>query len=253
MGLSRRTVVVVPCYNEASRLNCEAFESALAGEENLEFIFVNDGSRDETGERLMALRRRAGERAHVLDLEHNSGKAEAVRQGVLRAFQLDAGYIGYWDADLSTPLDCIESFAGELEARNVSLILGSRVLLLGRNIVRSPWRHYVGRVFATLASLSLGFAVYDTQCGAKLFRATDALRDVFSRPFEVTWTFDVELLERLDGLRNSSYRFEIERECAEYPLPQWIDTPGSKLNPAQYPKILGEVARLAIRRLLLRR
>ena len=253
MGLSCRTVVVVPCYNEGKRLKCEAFELALARDEHLEFIFVNDGSRDETGEHLAAMRRRAGERAHVLELAHNSGKAEAVRRGVLKAFELDAGCIGYWDADLSTPLDCIESFAHELETRNVSLILGSRVLLMGRKIVRSTWRHYAGRVFATLAAFSLGFPVYDTQCGAKLFRATDVFRDAFSRPFELTWAFDVELLKRLGELRNYDQSFDIERECVEYPLPQWIDAPGSTLNLVQYPKVLGEVARLAIRRALGRR
>lgn len=237
---------MVPCYNEAHRLDCGAFEAALDSDRNLEFIFVNDGSKDATGEILTGLRHRAGERAHVVELARNSGKAEAVRQGVLNAFERGAVYIGYWDADLATPLECIEAFAGELEARNVALILGSRVRLMGRHIERRAVRHYIGRGFATLAAFSLGFPVYDTQCGAKLFRATPVFRDAFASPFDLNWTFDVEFLMRLSSVPG----FDITRECVEYPLPQWVDSPGSKLNLAHYPGILLEFAKLLSKRLL---
>ncbi len=244
MGLSRKTSIVVPCFNEAKRLDCTAFEAALGNDTNLEFVFVNDGSSDETGEVLTRLRQRAGERAHVLELAHNSGKAEAVRQGVLLAFDLGADYIGYWDADLATPLACIEGLARELEARRVSMVMGSRVRLMGRHIDRRALRHYIGRGFATLAAISLGFAVYDTQCGAKLFRATNVFRQAFEKHFDSTWTFDVELLKRL----KSTPGFDIERECVEYPLPEWVDAPGSKLNIAHYPRILLELGKMALQR-----
>ena len=227
MGLNRKTAIVVPCYNEAKRLNCEAFENALSKDPNLELVFVNDGSSDDTEDKLNDIRRRAGQRAHVFSLQHNSGKAEAVRQGVLRAFELRTELIGYWDADLATPLDFIELFARELDARDVSLVLGARVRMLGRNIERRAFRHYVGRGFATVAAFSLGFPVYDTQCGAKLFRATPVLREAFVRPFELNWGFDVELLKRLRDARNSVHHFDVERECVEFPLPAWTDTPGS--------------------------
>jgi len=88
----------------------------------------------------------------------------------------------------------------------------------------------VGRVFATCASLAIGLPVYDTQCGAKIFRNTERLRQVFRIPFRVKWTFDVEilarflLLERVFGGPRTRDRF------VEYPLERWDDMPGSKLR-----------------------
>ncbi len=253
MALNCKTAIVVPCYNEAKRLNCQAFEHALENEPNLEFVFVNDGSSDDTEDILNGVQQRAGQRAHVVHLLRNCGKAEAVRQGVMKAYELGAELVGYWDADLATPLDCIELFARELDARGVSLVLGSRVRLMGRNIERHAFRHYIGRGFATLAAFSLGFPVYDTQCGAKLFRATPVFLTAFLRPFELNWAFDVELLKRLHDARDSEHHFDLERECVEFPLPQWVDAAGSKLNLVQYPKVLGELAKLAIQRVFSRR
>lgn len=250
MCASLRTLIVVPCYNEAKRLDCEAFAAALRSDSNLEFVFVNDGSKDETSDMLAGMRTRGAERVHVRELAHNAGKAEAVRQGVLQAFELGAVYIGYWDADLATPLECISAFVHELNTRKIAMVMGSRVRMMGRNIDRRPMRHYIGRGFATLAAFSLGFPVYDTQCGAKLFRATDEFRQAFSRPFESNWTFDVELLMRLKTARNTNPTFDIEQECIEYPLPQWVDTPGSKVNLAHYPGILVELGKMTLRRLL---
>ena len=75
-------------------------------------------------------------------------------------------------------------------------VFGSRIRRLGAAITRDPLRHYFGRVFATLASMVLDLAVYDTQCGAKLFRVNDDLRRAFGH-VSLRWIFDVELLARI--------------------------------------------------------
>src|SRR5688572_964698 len=183
MSIDRKTLVVVPCYNEAARLHTEAFFEALEREPLLGFVMVDDGSTDSTLSLLEEMREKRPDGVHVVCLVKNSGKAEAVRVGVLRAFELGADLTGYWDADLATPLSYIARFAEVLKRDNIALVLGSRVRLLGHRIERKALRHYVGRGVGTLASLSLGLHVYDTQCGAKLFKTTPAMHGAFETAF----------------------------------------------------------------------
>src|SRR6186713_2608097 len=136
MGIVRKTLVVVPCYDEAKRLDSAAFLAALEREPMLGFVMVNDGSTDDTASVLEEMRARAPERIEVLNLERNSGKAEAVRRGVLRAFELGAELSGYWDADLATPLETIGPFAERLEKSDLVMVFGSRVRLLGHHVER---------------------------------------------------------------------------------------------------------------------
>src|SRR6185295_18030478 len=103
--------------------------------------------------------------------------------------------------------------------------------------------HYIGLLFATVVSQLLDLRVYDTQCGAKLLRATPQMLAVFSRPFQLRWCFDVELLARLLGLQERS-EFDVYRQCVELPLQSWRDVGGSKLGPGQFPKIARELLRL---------
>lgn len=228
-GNALRTVVVVPCYNEAERLEVARFTGFLLREPSVSLLFVDDGSRDATGEVLRDLCGEAGPNASWLALPRNAGKAEAVRQGIQEAIRGGAGIVGYWDADLSTDLGEIVPMRSLLLADPERVaVLGTRVRLLGRNIERSAVRHYLGRVFATAASLVLGLPVYDTQCGAKLFRVSPATAAAFSRPFRSRWAFDVELLSRLEETLG---REGVLATMVEHPLAAWTHVGGSKLKP----------------------
>jgi len=225
------TVIVVPCYNEASRFRADAFHAAALADASLTFVLVDDGSKDETRLVLERLAERNRKQFEVLSLAQNSGKAEAVRAGIQRAFELSPALVGYLDADLATPLSELEGLRGCFDGNpGVLAVMGSRVGLLGRNVVRSHQRHYLGRVFASVASLALGITVYDTQCGAKLFRNTSPVRAAFSAPFETRWTFDVELIARLGALASAGVIPALSRSAAEYPLHTWKDVSGSKLG-----------------------
>ena len=226
-----RSIVVIPCYNEALRLDVVKLREFARENPDLQFLFVNDGSTDETRDMLDELQRVAPDQFLVCHLRANFGKAEAVRQGLLRAFRDGPEYVGYWDADLATPLAAILTFRSILDSRpDIDMVFGARVRLLGRSVGRNPLRHYLGRVFATAASQTLGFDIYDTQCGAKLFRIP---RDRFplQAPFRTRWIFDVEFLARLCALRRARGGPQIDETIYEFPLHEWHDVAGSKVKP----------------------
>ncbi len=227
-----RTVIVVPCYNEAARLDVARFAeyAALPGAASL--LFVDDGSTDGTAKVLSGLVRRVPGRIRALRLATNQGKSGAVRAGVLAALADGAVFVGFWDADLATPLAAIPRFLAALEGRPILLgAIGARVRLLGTTIERSAVRHYLGRVFATAASLVLGLGVYDTQCGAKLFRAGPLLGAAFAAPFRSRWAFDVELLARLEEAGRRAGALPVQQTVIELALEEWRDVRGSKLHP----------------------
>jgi glycosyltransferase involved in cell wall biosynthesis len=231
------STVVVPCFNEADRLDLDRFD-ALVTAPGARVLAVDDGSTDRTGAILADLVARAPDRFQVLSLSPNRGKGEAVRQGMRAALDAGAAVVAYCDADFSTPPDEVARLVATLDLdAEVEVVLGSRIALMGSHIERSAVRHYTGRLFATASSLVLGVPVYDTQCGAKAFRATDALHEALAVPFSSRWAFDVELLGRLLHARGSE-RF------VEMPLRHWHEAGGSKLTAAASLRTLAELVRI---------
>ena len=301
LGSSREVDVeiVVPCYNEAARLRVADFVAfARDPETRARLLFVNDGSTDGTLEVLREARKQCPERIEVLNLASNVGKAEAVRLGMRQicgdaavaaeAARPPPSFVGFWDADLATPLDHVRLFREVFVDRpETDMVFGARVGLLGRDIRRSARRHYVGRVFATLASLALRMPVYDTQCGAKLFRVDGDLRAALSEPFDTRWVFDCELIGRYASLRRArgdgddanggasaarknartrrtttktakntasllrgvakKPRGRIADAIFEYPLHRWEDVAGSKIRPSDVIKMAWGLARLRMK------
>lgn len=240
--MSFKTTVVVPCYNEADRLEADAFEAFARETPDCRLLFVNDGSTDSTQSQLESLQSSQPDQFAVLTLDQNRGKAEAVRLGLLEAMRASPTYVGFWDADLATPLDAIPVFQNILDQRpHLHLAVGSRVKLLGRKIDRTPFRHYAGRFFATCASLVLKIPIYDTQCGAKIFRVTPIAKKVFAEPFTTTWIFDVECMARYGEMVSD---LSLEQIIYEIPLPQWKDVAGSKLKSGDFLKAAFELNKI---------
>ena len=236
-------VLVVPCHNEAARLDPDAFLDFVAAHPAVRLVLVDDGSTDATGEILDRMQAMAHGAVTVLRQSPRQGKAEAVRAGVLASIAQGAPLVGFFDADLATPLRAVDDFLAVLRTRpTVECVLGARVLLMGRDIRRRATRHYLGRVFATAVSHALDLPVYDTQCGAKVWRVTPGTASLFAAPFRSAWIFDVEMIARYLRLPVPPDEPPRRDRLYELALAEWHDRPGSKLRWYDFARAVVDLA-----------
>ncbi len=226
--------LIIPCYNEATRFNIHAFLAYYKLLENVHIIFVNDGSTDSTHELLLTIQiecetRNDNASVSIIKLPSNVGKAEAVRQGMRVATKKpNTKYVAYFDADLATPLTEVKNLllAMQMDSRR-KMVLGARIKKAGSHIERSAVRHYTGRIFATVVNnLILKTAIYDTQCGAKMFTKQCA-QQIFAKPFVSRWLFDIELISRIQVLYPTD---QLNTIMYEQPLNTWKEMGDSKIR-----------------------
>src|ERR671912_474562 len=112
-----RLQLVIPCYNEAARLDTNTFLRFSHSRSDVGLLFVDDGSTDSTAQVLADLAAKSAGNVDTLLLPRNQGKAHAVQRGMVTAIERHPELIGYWDADLATPLDAIDEFLQVLDTR----------------------------------------------------------------------------------------------------------------------------------------
>lgn len=224
----QKICIVIPCYNEEQRFDRQHFAEFLAANRTFDFCLINDGSSDGTERILAELSQLDSGRIHTINLVKNVGKAEAIRTAIFACMERGSyEYIGYIDADFSAPLQELDHIIAFCNGRlKHGIIAGSRVKRLGAKIERSAVRHYLGRIFATLAGWLLKLSIYDSQCGLK-FVSVEFAKGLFNEPFLTKWLFDLELWLRL---RNKVGSDLINTETLEVPLNEWQEKQGSKLK-----------------------
>lgn len=202
-----RAHIVIPAYKESARLPALLGEikaylrssQPADGGLNVHFCVVDDGSpQDELARTEQALRdSQLGTSASLLALHRNQGKGAAIRAGFERALNEGFDYQGFMDADSSVTVSELHRLLVYLSTKGRELglagVIGSRVKMLGRSVLRSPVRHGLGRVFATFVALYFRCGAYDTQCGLKVFEA-NALRRYLDAPIDARWVWDTQLL-----------------------------------------------------------
>jgi glycosyltransferase involved in cell wall biosynthesis len=234
-----KTYVIVPCYNEELRLDTE-YWNCLTKSLEFHWVFVNDGSTDQTKRKLEEIKN-----ITVLNLEVNSGKAEAIRSGINYAISRtndDDLVVCYIDSDSAFQAIDIkrifEIFHDKTTSREVESVWASRVALAGRNITRSTTRHHLARIIITIIGFVDKNIPYDPQTGFKIFYLNSNVKQVFEEKFKTRWFFDIEILRRWEKLTGS--RIVIWEEPVNY----WYEVGGSKINKKQYIRIFKEFLRI---------
>jgi glycosyltransferase involved in cell wall biosynthesis len=239
--VSVRAFIVVPAYNEAARLpglleELAAYlqpDAARAAGFEVCFCIVDDGSRQEqfAAEEQLVRARGFGDEVRLIRLDVNRGKGGAVRAGLEIGLAEQFDYLGFIDADGSVPVGEMHRALVYLVAAHrdagVTGVIGSRVCMLGRSVVRNPLRHYLGRVFATFVSEWFDQPVYDTQCGLKIFER-ETLRRHLEVPEDFRWVWDTQLLLSM---------LHAGERIHELPV-DWRETGDSRLSLVKDPLVM---------------
>ena len=236
-----KVVIIIPCYNEADRLDTNKFIDYLSKNTHLHFIFIDDGSTDNTNLIIKQIILKFNSLASLLINETNKGKAESVRLGVIESYKMNPDFIGFLDADLAAPIREIDNLLKIIKKdKTKEVVFASRIQLIGSEIKRNYFRHFFGRVFATVVSNILNLPVYDTQCGAKIF-SRKICDDIFYEQFISPWLFDVELFARLLNVYGMERTIQMSYE---HPVSKWVDIDGSKVKPIYFLKAPFELLKI---------
>ena len=217
--------VIIPCYNEADRLadtfaDIRDFTSRTAsfGDDDLEWIFVDDGSSDGTLA-LLEAHAAADPHARVVALPANRGKGAAVVAGDTIA---RAPIRAFTDCDLATPLSALEEIPRLFQEYGADLVIGSRHTPWSSLVRPQPWpRRVVGRLFSFVMAHFHRSAFTDTQCGFKAWHE-EFSRSVVQRLEDRGWSFDLEMIGRAE---------QLQATILELPI-AWTDRDGSKVRAA---------------------
>jgi dolichyl-phosphate beta-glucosyltransferase len=236
VSVAPRWSVVIPAYDEARRLPAYLREVAAyfdGRDESYEVLVVDDGSRDDTAERVREIAA-SYPAVTIHSIPENRGKGHAVRLGMKMArgvLRLMA------DADGATRILELKRLEAAIQS-GADLAVGSRALRDPSVVVRArSHRKLSGQVFNFIARCLGVSAVVDTQCGFKLFRGHVA-DDLFPALTTDGFGFDVELVLLA---QRRGYRI------AEVPI-NWADQPGSKVGVLRDgPLMLAQIVRARVR------
>ena len=224
--MSKSCTIIIPCYNEGNRILSNEFLAFLEINNHFSFVFVDDGSSDNTFSILQKLAQHS--KISCLRLDKNKGKAEAVRYGINHTIKKGIdGYVGFLDADLAIPLEELERLYRKLVGSgDVEFVYSSKNTRLNHNLETKFKRVFVGRTLSKMVKWSLKIDVYDTQCGCKIM--TKKVAEIsFKDEFISSWLFDIEIFWRLIKAYGRSY---ISTHTSEIPLQKLLNRGDSKVK-----------------------
>ncbi|SEP72070.1 Glycosyl transferase family 2 [Lachnospiraceae bacterium NE2001] len=200
-----KLTIVMPCYNEGTRIYRNIIETLTQVEkfqDSFRLLVVNDGSTDETESeirRAMATDSRVG----LITYKDNKGKGYAVRRGIMSA---KSEYVAFLDADLELPPYLLDSFMKKIEGESetgskVGIVIGSK-MHPDSQVEYPPLRKIMSTGYYIFLKIVFGLSLRDTQTGIKLFR-TDIAQEISKYCRCKGYSFDIEMLAIADKLRKT--------------------------------------------------
>ncbi len=173
--------VIVPVFNEGPLLR-SFVERTIASPCPIEreFIFLDDGSQDDTYSRLTQLSKEFP--LQVIRQEKNQGKGAAVRRGIEEA---SGDFIMIQDADFEYDPNDVPTLLKPLLGDQADVVYGSRFKQTSPQVHRT-YHSFVNRILTALSNLFSGIYLTDLETCYKLFRA-DLIKsmNLTSRRFEI--------------------------------------------------------------------
>jgi glycosyltransferase involved in cell wall biosynthesis len=225
-----KSLLLIPAFNESTRL--PGFLNQLIKENevitfDIDICILDDGSREFEYEKMYETFLSLKDTFSLYETKllyqrfpNNIGKGAVLRRSMednLAKYE----YIGFLDADGSTAfsewLRLLEEIKNDI---NLGAVIGSRFKGLGYEVQRTFKRFISGRIFATLLSNLFDISVYDSQCGAKIFRVSELNRKILNFCDNDRWLFDTQLVLLLYGSGTM---------VKEVPV-NWCDMAGSKIS-----------------------
>tara|TARA_B100000900_G_scaffold266787_1_gene227762 strand:- start:1374 stop:2105 length:732 start_codon:yes stop_codon:yes gene_type:complete len=216
--------VILPLYNEERRLNnlfIKINKFKFLNKNRLEFIFVDDGSNDNS---YFLIKNFIDENKKRIDIKlvsykDNKGKGFALKKGIAKAKH---DWIVTVDIDLSVKLEQIKIWQKKkLISQKTKVYFGSR-LLAGSKVKAKKDRKFIGFIFNIILRKILNsnlLNIKDTQCGFKLYERNIA-KKIFRKLTENGYIHDVEILILLQKSKILVKELAVE----------WQHKHGSKIN-----------------------
>lgn len=182
--------IVIPAHNEENRLPRTLEQIFLfLNKQNYSFevLVVENGSSDQTYN--VAQKYAETHSSLIVLQEHQRGKGNAVRRGMLEA---RGEYRFICDADLSMPIEELPKFLPP-QLNDFDIAIGSREAPGAVRYNEPSYRHLGGRGINFLIQLLILPSLNDTQCGFKCFHANTA-DALFRQQTLLGWSFDIEIL-----------------------------------------------------------
>lgn len=192
----KRTLVIMPTYNEADnilRIIPEVLKNSTP-ENEFNILVVDDNSPDGTAGMVEGLK---NERIHLLKREKKSGLGTAYVAGFHYAIKNNYDYVFEMDADFSHDPKYLKGFIETIE-QGYDLVIGSRYIN-GISVLNWPIRRLILSYLASVYTrMVTGLKVMDTTAGFMCYRVS-ALKQI-----------------NLDEVKSNGYSFQIEMKFKFY-------------------------------------